>query len=208
MRLGKTMRDLGSWLVRTLQNISTSSAKKPRTLFLYSQALLRMASNSSTDGYSQGQVAVYWLTNSDSSIDILLAPPGTVDVPYHCKSSDKFIAFDWRWLTLSKQISFNHHFMEITCHRTQFPVRNYIVMTVHKCMGGELPKLLTRISLVDSEYCLWEGSQLYVLFSRVHRLSDNVPGRHRCNNTGYSAFFNHEASICSVYREHNVIRSQ
>ena len=60
----------------------------------------------------------------------------TVDVPYHCNSSDKFFAFGWRWLTLSKQISFNHHFMGTTCHRTQFPVRNFIVMTVHKCMGG------------------------------------------------------------------------
>ena len=58
--------------------------------------------------------------------------------------------------------------------RVQNPVKNFITTTVHKTMGGPLPRLVTRVSLTESEFVLWERAQVYVIFSRVRRLSDKT----------------------------------
>ena len=38
----------------------------------------------------------------------------------------------------------------------QYFVRNCVDMTIQKSSGGELLQLLTKISLIEHEYALWE----------------------------------------------------
>ena len=45
-------------------------------------------------------------------------------------------------------------------------------MTIHKSMGETIGKIVTKNDSVERDYNLWEREQLYVLVSRVQRLSD------------------------------------
>ena len=78
----------------------------------------------------------------------------------------------WFEIVLHKQAGFVHNFKGSSIRRTQFPLKNFMAMTVHKSMGETIGKVVTRIDCFDRAYCLWEKEQLYVLVSRVQNLKD------------------------------------
>ena len=129
---------------------------EPSTLFLFPGALLRMTSNNADEQFSQGQLAVFSSANDDNTINVLLAPYGTNQLPPIDTLHSDYLTQGWRCLRLSQSDGFNHSFFGTPCHRKQYPVKNFVAMTIHKSMDGELPQLLTKISLLENDYALWE----------------------------------------------------
>ena len=92
---------------------------EPSTLFLFPGALLRMTSNNADEQFSQGQLAVFSSANDDNTINVLLAPPGTNQLPSIDTSHSDYLTQGWRWLRLSQSDGFNHSFFGTPCHRKQ-----------------------------------------------------------------------------------------
>ena len=78
----------------------------------------------------------------------------------------------WFRVAVHKQAGFVHSCRGFSIRRVQYPLKNFLAMTIHKSMGETIGKIVTKIDSVERDYNLWEREQLYVLVSRVHRLSD------------------------------------
>ena len=129
---------------------------EPSTLLLFPGALLRMTSNNTDEQFSQGQLAVFSSTNDDNTINVLLAPHRSNQLPPIDTSHSEYFTQSWRCIRLSQNDSFNHSFYGTPCHNNQYLVRNCRDMTIQKSSGGELLQLLTKISFIENEYALWE----------------------------------------------------
>ena len=170
VRMGNT----GQWLPASTKAFKDLDrlCSEPSKLYLYQGAVLLITMNSCIQNFKQGQLCVFWSQDTEQRINVLLAPPGVLETPTNAITPEMYLTSDWTWQKLSKTPGFNQWSQGKSCRRVQYPVKNFIAMTVHKSMGGTLPRLVTRVSLTESEFVLWERAQVYVIFSRVRRLSD------------------------------------
>ncbi len=81
---------------------------------------------------------------------------------------------EWPRHSVPVMAGFNQNFNSSSVRRHQFPLANYVALTVDKLMGDTFSKLATAVSSTESRYSLWLTSQLYVLFSRVHELQNLI----------------------------------
>lgn len=77
----------------------------------------------------------------------------------------------WPRERLSKTAGFTHPYTGSSLRRVQFPVVNYVALTIHKLMGDTFSSIATSVSDVESRYGLWLSAQIYVILSRVRQLS-------------------------------------
>ena len=99
-----------------------------------------------------------------------IAPPGCRRITVFDEAS--LIAFNWRKTTISKVFTPVMNNENKFLRRFSYPIKNYVASTIHKCLGDTLPKIVTKISLTESSYKIWEKEQLLVLLSRVSKLDD------------------------------------
>ena len=130
--------------------------------------------NFANTGLSQGQLCVFHnLAEDYSTITVYVAPPGQRDLPPLDENNDMhFESYGWRLITLRRSYGFNQCHQGITLRRIQFPLKNFVAMTIHKAMGETIGNVITKISSSQREYCLWQREQLYVIVSRVRKLED------------------------------------
>ena len=146
---------------------------EPEVLYCYENALLRITMNIPSLNVSQGQMCVFNQFFNEKSIEVIVAPPGVRKLPDKNGNGEyMFVEKGWFSVTVHKQTGFVHNFKGSSLRRTQFPLKNFMAMTIHKAMGETIGKIVTKIDFSEREYCLWEREQLYVLVSRVQHLGD------------------------------------
>ena len=145
---------------------------EPSILYLYREALLRVTINLPEHGVTQGQLCVFHLLESDC-LTVWVAPPAVRKLPPRdCVGNLEFENNKWASVNLRRICGFVHIRHGQSVRRNQFPVKNFLAMTIHKAMGETIGKVVTKINFNEREYCLWQREQLYVIVSRVHRLED------------------------------------
>ena len=146
---------------------------EPEVLYCYKNALLRLTVNMPALNVSQGQMCVFKNFDGHKKIDVIVAPPGVRKLPpKNSQGMYMFYENGWFDVSLYKQSGFVNNFHGSSIRRTQFPLKNFMAMTIHKAMGETIGKIITKIDCFEREYCLWEREQLYVLVSRVQNLGD------------------------------------
>ena len=100
----------------------------------------------------------------------MIAPPGCRKVTTF--DEVQLVSSGWRRATIIKV--YTTVLTKKTCflRRYSFPIKNYVASTIHKCLGDTFPKIVTKISLTDPDYKIWEREQLLVLLSRVTKLEE------------------------------------
>ncbi|KAF4661142.1 hypothetical protein FOL47_006799 [Perkinsus chesapeaki] len=121
--------------------------------------------------FHQSQLCVVrTLPVDEGSFTAWVAPPGRRNIP---STEQQFVDEQWQELTISKVFSIPQRLEgNMKVRREQYPIRHYIVATIHKVMGDTLGMVATQISDKKSTYKLWLESQLYVIISRVKFLHD------------------------------------
>ena len=120
---------------------------------------------------SQGQLCVFQ-EYVDDSITVYVAPPGIRSLPdTDAYGNYQFALSRWKLLTLRRISGFIVAYKGNSLRRTQFPLKNFLAMTIHKAMGETIGRVVTKISSVEREYCPWQRKQIYVIVSRVRCLS-------------------------------------
>ena len=163
-----------SWNKTTSQEIKALLDKRvnePHQLVLYKGALVRITVNMEDLNISQGQVAIIHELPTQSNALHLYIPPWNIDstnITPETISSELYLA--WRKITVYKTQGFIQYYKSNSVRRIQYPLMNFVAMTVHKLMGDTLSKLATSISMWDATYSLWLVSQLFVIISRVKEL--------------------------------------
>ena len=141
--------------------------REPENLLLYPQAVLRLTRN--LDNSSQGDLFVLDYENSNEASLSLFKAPSPDAITKKCLKDEEFK--NWTKIIVQKTAGFIIPTSDGSIRRVQFPCCNYIALTVHKLMGDTFHSLATAISSSESMYSLWLTSQIYVIVSRVRRLS-------------------------------------
>ena len=116
-------------------------------------------------GMHQGQICIVdYTTLTDKLVEVFVAPDMDL-INGETMHSREYLS----WRKLSVKISPGHilSFNGDSLRRTQFPLVNYVAMTIHKLMGDTFRLLATAISQSEKKFSLWPISQLYVIVSRV-----------------------------------------
>ena len=149
-----------------------STSITPRKLILYKEALLRFTANITHIQARQGQLCVLLQVPNEMSttVEVWIAPAG-------CRSVTDFneallTRTGWRKADVTKVYTPVMTNQNKFLRRFFFPLKNYVASTIHKCLGDTFPKIITKISLSENNYKIWEKEQLLVLMSRVSKLDD------------------------------------
>ena len=143
------------------------NSREPETLLLYDKAVLRLTRN--LDSTSQGDLFVLDFDNYTERSLSLYKTPDPSHITRECL--DREFYKSWPKITVTKTAGFTFGTHNGSVRRVQFPFCNYVALTVHKLMGNTFASLATSISSTESMYSLWLTSQIYVIVSRVRRLS-------------------------------------
>ena len=143
------------------------NSREPETLLLYDKAVLRLTRN--LDSASQGDLFVLDFDKCTERSLSLYKAPNPSHVTKECL--DREFYKRWPKMTVTKTAGFTFGTHNGSVRRVQFPFCNYVALTVHKLMGDTFASLATSISSTESMYSLWLTSQIYVIISRVRRLS-------------------------------------
>ena len=162
-----------NWKKITNNKILIRLCLEPETLFCYKNALMRITCNLPLLSVSQGRVCVFRSFDGANKIEVVVAPPGVRKLP-RLNDSGEYGLLENGWFTIvpHKQVGFVHSYKGSSMRRTQFPLKNFMAMTIHKAIGATIGKVVRKIDCFEREYCLWEKEQLYVLVSRVQNLND------------------------------------
>ena len=162
------------WLPASSQNTTfiDNHTITPQRLLLYRGALLRFTANVPTINARQGQLCLLlqFPDSTATTLNVLIAPPG-------CRaatSTDEtcLLASGWQKVKVSKVFTPVITNKSTFLRRYSFPLKNYVASTIHKCLGDTFPKIVSKVSLNESSYKIWEKEQLLVLLSRVSKLED------------------------------------
>ncbi len=149
-----------------MTSILNRESREPAQLVVYDGCVLRITRN--FPNVPQGSLCV--VNFNESSVNSLSAycAPSPSDVTESNIESEVYRT--WTHLRIRKLPGFIVNHANCLIRRTQFPVCNYIALTIHKLMGDTFESLATSISVVEKKYSLWLTSQLYVILSRVQHL--------------------------------------
>ena len=144
----------------------------PKNILLYHGALMRFTANLKQIRARQGQFCILLEIPSDftTQLEVLVAPPGCRYPSSFDKAS--LIQCGWRKAIVSKTYTPVINNQTTFLRRDFFPLKNYVASTIHKCLGDTFPKIITKISLTDCNYEIWEKEQLLVLLSRVRKMEE------------------------------------
>jgi predicted GIY-YIG superfamily endonuclease len=163
---------VGSWretVDRTVIRKLNNEVYEEENLVVYVGAVVRLTynENNARVKFSQGQAAKVISVNPDNmSIRVQLAPPGVTDYDH--------FAPDWPEVVLQQRYSQPVVVgTRLTkARRKQFPICHLVASTVHRVQGATLRNVVTKLTLDDPDYTLWENNMLVVLISRTERLKD------------------------------------
>ena len=162
------------WLPTSVQNsnyIDTQSIT-PKKILFYKGVLLRFTANIPNIQARQGQLCISLDVpeQSATSLAVLIAPPGCRRAP--TTDEGTLLNCGWQKHNVSKVYTPVINNGSCFLRRYFFPLKNYVASTIHKCLGDTFPKIVTKISVTESNYKIWEKEQLLVLLSRVSKLED------------------------------------
>ena len=150
--------------VTTFLNQAVGETEK---LIFHSSCVMRATQNIS--GMQQGQICVVdYETLTDCHVSVYLSP-SLDSVTQETIVNQQYL--HWKKITVKKQSGFVQNYFRNSVRRVQFPLANYVALTVHKLMGDTFVKLATALSSVERKFSLWLISQLYVIISRVKYLN-------------------------------------
>ena len=187
----------------TTTKLLNSRALEPQKLILYQFAPLRLTVKNLSEGYTQGQLCLVKSipSNSHSMLEVYLSPYGNRDFPAD-PSTFHFIENGWKIVKLYPTLGHVFGAFGMSVRRTQYPVKHFFAATIHKTMGETLHGVITKVSLLERKYSLWEKEQIYVLVSRVRSLSNVTFVGEKCDtleaikavlmiNTQWSRYIDH-----------------
>ena len=135
-------------------------------IIFYPSCVLRATQN--LDHIQQGQLCVLDYNSVRANAIQVYVAPNLESVTEEALDNGDFLF--WRKITLSKTPGYVQAFKRSSIRRTQFPVVNYVSLTVHRLMGDTFVKLATALSKNERKFALWLVSQFYVIVSRVKYL--------------------------------------
>lgn len=148
---------------------------EPETLLLFKGAVYECTYNE--DGhFSTSQICMLFdLPSQDvllnfRKIEVLVAPPDVQDVEYNTdKSKEEYIAEGWKVEMMGKAPERVYKIKNrIHAQRRQHGLRHRVTSTIHASMGVDtLIKVAIEVSNTDSQYKLWNKSQVIVACSRT-----------------------------------------
>ena len=139
---------------------------EPQKLFLFPGAAVRLTVNKPQINASQGQLAAVEQipANNDDSLCLLLAPPGVRSLPILCPRTGSTDYSLWTpiaiWTRCSAQLQSCRGQFPYSCRPIQYPDKNFVPATIHKCMGDTINELATQINTTEKKYSLWMREQL------------------------------------------------
>ena len=162
------------WLPASSQNslFIDNHSITPNKIIIYKGVFIRFTANIANIHARQGQLGIILEVPSDNAtlLEVFIAPPGcrsAVNIDENC-----LIGSGWRKTVVAKVftpvLKNNTSFLR----RYFFPIKNYVASTIHKCIGDTFPSIVTKISLSDKHFKIWDKEQLLVLLSRVSKLQD------------------------------------
>ena len=145
--------------------MNSESTEYDEILF-YPKAVYRATRN--LPEIQQGQLCVLDFDSvQPDSVDVYVA--NTLDDVNEDTIRDNVFR-SWKKTKVRCSPGYMHNWKGNSIRRIQFPLANYVALTIHKLMGDTFTLLASAISASDTEYALWLISQLYVLISRVRSL--------------------------------------
>ena len=146
------------WRVSDSRNVSiflNKSVSETEKVIFHQSCVLRATQN--INGIQQGQVCVVdYDSLSDSEVFVFVAPC-LEDITWEALQSEQFKT--WRRISVKKQAGFIQSYFRHSVRRVQFPLANYVALTVHKLMGDTFVRLATALSSVERKFSLWLISQ-------------------------------------------------
>ena len=121
-------------------------------IIFYPNAVFRATRNMT--GIKQGQVCVVeYFSLTDDSVSVYVAPT----IESLCEEVIENGAFlKWKRILIRKTPGFVIYWTGKSLRRNQFPLANYVALTIHKLMGDTFTLLATAIcSITSSENSLW-----------------------------------------------------
>ena len=163
-------QEASSYTTALLEN----KVKEPHQLVLFKKALYLVTFNSPHKKFSQAQLAILMELPPQENIErgkpieVYVSPPGRKDCPPPDVTVAQLLAKEWTLVkvglaprTVVKLRT------KIRARRKQYGLSIFLTSTIHSSMGHTLSSLVTRISMNDANYNLWERAQVVVLLSRT-----------------------------------------
>ena len=151
---------------RKVSNQLNKQVTEYEKVLFYPNCIMRATQN--LDGIQQGQLCILDFNSVTNNTISVYVAPAIEAVNEDCLNNGDFLF--WRKITLRKTAGYVQNYRRSSIRRIQFPVINYVALTVHRLMGDTFLKLATEISSVEKKFTLWLISQLYVIISRVKYL--------------------------------------
>jgi len=151
------------------------AVKEPMELAFFPLAVYEVTFNVSGK-HSQSQLAVLREMPTEDQlkdhlpVKLLLAPNGVKCLPENPTSLDSFRTAGWYPVSVGPVPDRLHVIGHsgLQAKRKQYGLRHRIAATIHVSMGQDLNGLVTRVSLSEKEYQLWDKRQVVVLVSRTY----------------------------------------
>ena len=135
--------------------ILNKKCQEPKKLILKKHGILRLTQN--TTKLSQGNVCILAEVPEADDVSILVFIAPQVDAVMDPKLYENTNFLSWDKVRIAKSAGFCFEMNKITVRRTQFPVTNYVALTVHKLMGDSFYKLATQVSACEKKIFSLDG---------------------------------------------------
>jgi hypothetical protein len=149
----------------------TKKVREPKVLPFYEMAVYEMTYNK-PNHFTHSQIAVLAemptseVLQSFGDIKVMLAPVGCKSVPEGISCPNDLFAHGWRLERLGQAPERIHPAtMGKKGKRHQYGLRHRVSSTIHAIMGSDLGHVVTKLSLTDPLYRLWEKEQVVVILS-------------------------------------------
>ena len=151
----------------------TKEMREPKVLPFYEMAVYEMTYNK-PNHFTHSQIAVLaeMPTNdrlrSFEDVKVMLAPVGCKSIPEGISYPNDLVAHGWKEerVGLAPERILGA-VMGKKGKRHQYGLRHRVSSTIHAVMGSDLGHVVTKLSLTDPLYRLWEKEQVVVLLSRT-----------------------------------------
>jgi predicted GIY-YIG superfamily endonuclease len=170
------------WQPATLPVIRalTKSVREPKVLPFYELAVYEMTYNK-PGHFTHSQIAVLAemptseMLSCFENVKVLLAPVGCKSVPQGVRCANELLVHGWRL----ESVGLAPERVQATNlgkkgKRQQYGLRHRVSSTIHAVMGSDLSHVVTKLSLTDPTYRLWEKEQIVVLLSRTVSAKDII----------------------------------
>ena len=166
----------GNWIHASCNTseLLETKAKEPGSLYYFLGAIYRVTFNCPNRTFSQGQFAILpKLPTEDEKQcgrkkEVYVSPPGKKEFPDPTATLLQLRNEGWRSVRLGYAPARVFRLRaNVKARRTQFGLKIYIATTAHACMGHTLTYLVTKVSMNEPAYRLWEKAMVVVILSRT-----------------------------------------